>query len=136
MSKWETINDQDNSFVQRLKIDGGWLYHLVVKHTDYAQTLFVPEPEKCSYHNEYLVKCCYTCQRAKPYNFDSVNLIDLGLLDRTYRCLLSEKIETVNDVIKLTKWDLRKITNFGPKSLRDLEQALEKLGLKLEEGNV
>jgi DNA-directed RNA polymerase alpha subunit len=141
MSKWETINDQDNSFVQRLKIDGGWIYHLVVKHTDYAQTFFVPEPEKCSYHNEYLVKCCYTCQRAKPYNFDSdkileINILDLGLLTRTSHCLMNEGIKTVGDVIKRTRWDLKKVTNFGRKSLTELEQALEKLGLKLEEGQV
>lgn len=141
MSKWETISEESSpGLVARFKIDGGWIYYVEISGS-HRSTFFVPEPEKCSYHNEYLVKTCCTCQRAKPYNFDAdkileINILDLGLLTRTSHCLMNEGIKTVGDVLKRTKWDLKKITNFGRKSLTELELAIEKLGLKLEEGQV
>lgn len=70
MSKWETISEESSPrFISRFKIDGGWIYHVEIIGGSHRSTFFVPEPEKCSYHDEYLVKGCYTCQRAKPFKF-------------------------------------------------------------------
>lgn len=142
MSIWEVVSKEGSpGLVTRFKIDGGWIYYVEINGVNHRSTFFVPEPEKCSYHNEYLVRGCYTCQRAKSYNFDTdkileINILDLGLLVRTSNCLRSAGIKTVGDVMKRTRWGLKKVSNFGAKSLRELEQALEKLGLKLEEGHL
>lgn len=67
MNKWETVNEEVNTTLQRLAIPGGWIYHFFVHKAVYASTFFVPEPDKCSYHGEYLVKACSTCLQAKPF---------------------------------------------------------------------
>ncbi len=61
--KWETINQDESHSVERLKIEGGWIYHLFIKNTDYAQTFFVPEPDRCEFHREHVVKVCASCLR-------------------------------------------------------------------------
>jgi hypothetical protein len=141
MNKWETISEEDaKGLVCRFKIDGGWIYYVDIMTGNHHQsTFFVPEPEKCSYHNEYLVKCCHTCHRAKSFNFNKekildLNILDIGLTVRTSRCLRADKIKTIGDVIKYSKRDLLKFTNFGRKSLRELEEVLKKYNITLEEG--
>lgn len=61
------INKESNVSTQRLKIDGGWIYHVALSKANYASTFFVPEPDKCRLHDEYLVKTCQRCLRAKPF---------------------------------------------------------------------
>jgi DNA-directed RNA polymerase alpha subunit len=61
----------------------------------------------------------------------SKSIHELGLLPRTVRGLMAEDIRSVNDLIKKSKFDLLKIPNFGTKSLRDIEESLSSINLKL-----
>lgn len=142
MSKWETISEESSpGLVTRFKIDGGWIYHVDIIGGSHQATFFVPEPEKCSYHDEFLVKGCYTCQRAKSFTFNKekifdINILDVGLTTRTALLLMADKINTIGDVTKYTKRDFLKFTNFGTKSLRELEEVLKKYDITLEEGHL
>ena len=64
---WETVNEEHETVTERLKINGGCIYHVSINNTDYAATFFVPESDKCNYHDEYLVKVCQRCIGARPY---------------------------------------------------------------------
>lgn len=71
----------------------------------------------------------------KKHNTDILNdnIEKLGLLDRSYRCLKSENINTISQLINLTKLDILKISNAGKKALRDINECLGKFNLKLKD---
>lgn len=54
---------------------------------------------------------------------------------RIINCLRSENIITVKDVLQISRCYLRKIPNFGMKSLLNLENELKKIGFKLNNGS-
>jgi len=55
---------------------------------------------------------------------------DLPLSTRSVNALLSE-IDTVGDLVKLTRGDLLKFTNMGKASVREIGEVLAAMGLKL-----
>ena len=56
---------------------------------------------------------------------------NLNLSLRPYTCLKQAKIETVADLLKYSKEDLLNLKNFGKRSLDEVENNLNQLGLKL-----
>jgi len=61
----------------------------------------------------------------------SVDCKELGLNTRTINCLFCEGIRTIKDLIQSKESDLRKIPNFGRKSIVHVKDSLALLGLKL-----
>ena len=63
-----------------------------------------------------------------------LNYIDIGNLNlslRTYTCLRNAKIHNLKDLIQYSPKNLLQIKNFGKKSLQEVENSLEEIGLKL-----
>lgn len=56
-------------------------------------------------------------------------LVDLNLSVRALNCLKAADILVVGDLVKYSKTDLLKIRNFGRKSLSELEEVVDKMGL-------
>jgi hypothetical protein len=57
---------------------------------------------------------------------------DLELPVRAYNCVRAAKIETLGELINCTKEDLAEHRNFGQKSIAQVEQVLENMGLTLK----
>lgn len=67
----------------------------------------------------------------KGKNIISLDIGNLNLSLRPYTCLKQAKIETVADLLKYSKEDLLNLKNFGKRSLDEVENNLNQLGLKL-----
>lgn len=65
----------------------------------------------------------------------SRSIDDLDLTVRSYNCLKREGIDTVRDLVKLTETDLTNIRNFGVKSIEEIKDVLQELGLSLRSYN-
>lgn len=65
----------------------------------------------------------------------TTSIDDVALTTRTIRCLWSEKIYTLEDLIQRRPSDLLKISNLGRKSLKEIESVLRNLGLSLKDVN-
>ena len=63
------------------------------------------------------------------------NIEKLGLPGNAYNCLKKEGIHTIDQLQNCTSNTLRKIPNFGAKSIRETIQKLNEIGLKLKESN-
>jgi DNA-directed RNA polymerase subunit alpha len=57
-------------------------------------------------------------------------LSDMELSVRAYNCLKSAEIETLGDLVSISKSDLLKFRNFGRKSLSELENLVKSKGLE------
>jgi len=57
---------------------------------------------------------------------------DLDLSVRASNCLESENIKTIGDLVRLSEADLLAMKNFGKTSLREVDQKLRSVGLKLD----
>ncbi len=67
---------------------------------------------------------------------EKVNILErsideLGLTVRSHNCLKRMNIDTIGDLIRKSEADLLKVRNFGKKSLLEVKEVLDKLGLKL-----
>ena len=56
-------------------------------------------------------------------------LVDLDLSVRALNCLKAAEIETLGELCKINRGDLLKFRNFGKKSLTELDEKLDSLGL-------
>jgi DNA-directed RNA polymerase subunit alpha len=56
-------------------------------------------------------------------------LVDLDLSVRALNCLKAAEVESLGDLVKFNKNDLLKFRNFGKKSLTELDELLENMGL-------
>ncbi|MDY6064904.1 MAG: DNA-directed RNA polymerase subunit alpha [Finegoldia sp.] len=65
----------------------------------------------------------------------SINIEDLDLSLRSFNCLKRANINTVGDIASYKKSDIIKIKNFGKKSLDEVEDKLEELGVSLKDEN-
>jgi DNA-directed RNA polymerase subunit alpha len=57
---------------------------------------------------------------------------DLDLSVRASNCLEAENIKTIGDLVRLSEADLLAMKNFGKTSLREVDQKLRSVGLKLD----
>jgi DNA-directed RNA polymerase subunit alpha len=64
-----------------------------------------------------------------PEEVQNTALADLGLSPRVLNALRSKQIEKVGQVLSMDPEELLSIRNFGPRSLKELRQALEEAGL-------
>ncbi len=64
-----------------------------------------------------------------PEEVQNTALADLGLSPRVLNALRSKQIEKVGQVLSMDPEELLSIRNFGPRSLKELRQALEAAGL-------
>jgi len=59
---------------------------------------------------------------------------ELDFSVRTYNCLKKANVLTIRELVQLTEADLMNIRNFGRKSLNEVKDKLESLGLALKSG--
>ena len=62
-----------------------------------------------------------------------MNIEELDLSVRSYNCLKRAGINTVEELTKKTEEDMMKVRNLGRKSLEEVQQKLEALGLSLRQ---
>ncbi|MCT6878038.1 MAG: DNA-directed RNA polymerase subunit alpha, partial [Bifidobacteriales bacterium] len=62
----------------------------------------------------------------------SVPIEDLNLTQRSYNCLKREGIHTIGELVSHTEQDLLDIRNFGMKSIDEVKEKLESMGLSLK----
>ena len=60
---------------------------------------------------------------------------DLDLSVRSYNCLKRAGINTVEELIQMTEEEMMKVRNLGRKSLEEVQQKLNELGLDLSKGD-
>ncbi len=58
---------------------------------------------------------------------------DLNLTQRSYNCLKREGIHTIGELVDRSERDLLNIRNFGQKSIDEVKEKLESLGLSLKQ---
>ena len=68
-----------------------------------------------------------------PEELKEMKIEDLNLPERASNVLLKNNILTVGDLVKHTSKELLNLEKFGPASLKSVEEALGKFGLKLKE---
>jgi DNA-binding transcriptional MerR regulator len=76
-------------------------------------------PENCGYYINVSLQALL-----------NTKLKDLNLTVRCMTCLRAAKLQTIGDLVRLSKADLMKARNFGRKSLNELEELLRAKGLK------
>ncbi|RSX58897.1 DNA-directed RNA polymerase subunit alpha [Bifidobacterium samirii] len=62
----------------------------------------------------------------------AVPIEDLNLTQRSYNCLKREQIHTIGELVAHTEQDLLDIRNFGMKSIDEVKEKLQTLGLSLK----
>jgi len=114
--KWEKISDQEEGFcTYRVKVINGWLVSEAGEGI-----VFVLD----RYH-EWKIS---TIQEEELIN---APISSLNLPVRSINSLRCNNIHTVADLINKTARELMPIPNFGSKSLREVKEALAKIGLSL-----
>jgi len=96
------------------------LIHHFMLFSDEKITLDTEETEET---NEFDEEILHMRQLLKT------KLVDLDLSVRALNCLKAAEVETLGDLVQYNKNDLLKFRNFGKKSLTDLEELLNSLGL-------
>jgi hypothetical protein len=67
--KWEFVNDSGNAITERLKVTGGWMYHVGFNQAQVSSSCFVPEPSTCSYCGVHNILVCCVCYEIKKMEF-------------------------------------------------------------------
>ena len=69
----------------------------------------------------------------KPESVEKLDITieELDLSVRSFNCLKRAGINTVGDLVKTTEEDMKKVRNLGAKSLKEVMNKLEELGLEL-----
>ena len=62
----------------------------------------------------------------------AVPIEDLNLTQRSYNCLKREGVHTIGELVSHTEQDLLDIRNFGMKSIDEVKEKLQTLGLSLK----
>jgi DNA-directed RNA polymerase subunit alpha len=71
----------------------------------------------------------------KQNNRRTIATKDIGTLNislRPYTCLKRANINTIQDLLNHSKYELLVLKNFGKKSLREVELSLNEFGLQLK----
>ena len=71
--------------------------------------------------------------RAVKISTVETDIWDIGLSLRTVNALKAAGISTISDIRKLGWKDITKVRGLGKKSIQDLKDSLERLGISLEE---
>ena len=71
-------------------------------------------------------------EESKKEKVLEMTIEELDLSVRSYNCLKRASINTVEELTEKTEDDMMKVRNLGKKSLEEVIQKLEELGLKLK----
>ncbi len=71
-------------------------------------------------------------EKGKPQTFFERRLVDLDFSVRSLCCFKAMGLETVGDLVNMTKQELLRTRNFGKRSLEEVEDFLSKYNLKLK----
>ncbi len=116
----EIITDGSIHPKDALKEAAKILIHHFMLFSDEKIALDVPEKEETEEFDEEIL---HMRQLLKT------PLTDLDLSVRALNCLKAAEVETLGDLVQYNKNDLLKFRNFGKKSLTELEELLNSLGL-------
>ena len=73
----------------------------------------------------------YVLDESKESQITPVSSLDLSV--RTARCLKLGGVETIEQLLNMTYWDLLKIRNMGKRSAEEIKKRLEANGMYLKE---
>ena len=68
-------------------------------------------------------------EEKKRIEYLNMSVGDLELSVRSHNCLQSAKIGTIKNLVKKTEQQMLKYRNFGKKSLSEIKEILEEMGL-------
>jgi DNA-directed RNA polymerase subunit alpha len=74
-----------------------------------------------------------TEEEKKRLEYLNMPVSDLELSVRSYNCLQAAEIKTIRDLVQKTEQDMLKYKNFGKKSLDEMKEILEEMGLSFGE---
>ena len=82
----------------------------------------------------------YSAQEKAAYERQQIpiymqKITEFDLTIRSFNCLRAADIETIGDLVQYSKHDLMRFRNFGKRSLNEIEDLLDSLGLSLSETN-
>ena len=63
-----------------------------------------------------------------PTVLEDTRIEELGLTVRSYNCLKKVDINTIGDLVALTKEDLKKVKNLGNKSVKEIIEKMKEYG--------
>lgn len=72
-------------------------------------------------------------EKSKPQTLFERRLVDLDFSVRSLCCFKAMGLETVGDLVNMTKQELLRTRNFGKRSLEEVEDFLSKYNLKLKD---
>ena len=122
--EWETIYDKDFNITYRAKVLGGWLINNVFRVNGNPRPTMVFVEDKnhhWSTEENYLLEIA----------IDDFNINQKWLSPRTINCLKAENIKTVKDLLSWCEHQLYLTPNLGRKSLREINDLLELVNLKI-----
>lgn len=83
--------------------------------------------------DELSVGVGFPTEEAKPSTDLDMPIEELELSTRSYNCLKREKVDTLSKLIACSEGDLTSIKNFGKRSINEVKDKLDQLGLALKE---
>ena len=117
------MNKQDNAEIGRIPVDS--IYSPVLKVSYRVEATRVEQRTDF----DKLILDVETKPAISPRD---VPIEDLNLTQRSYNCLKREGIHTIGELVAHTEQDLLDIRNFGMKSIDEVKEKLQSLGLALK----
>ena len=114
------MNKQDNDEIGRIPVDS--IYSPVLKVSYKVEATRV---EQRTDFDKLILDVETNPEMAVPIE-------DLNLTQRSYNCLKREGIHTIGELVSHTEQDLLDIRNFGMKSIDEVKEKLQTLGLSLK----
>lgn len=68
-------------------------------------------------------------QKALIDNLQNLRIDELDLSVRARNCCKANNLETVNDLVRTSRQDMLKMRNFGKRSLTEIDEIIESMGL-------
>ena len=116
------MNKQDNDEIGRIPVDS--IYSPVLKVS------YKVEATRVEQRTDVEVGPAPVAEETNPEM--AVPIEDLNLTQRSYNCLKREGIHTIGELVSHTEQDLLDIRNFGMKSIDEVKEKLQTLGLSLK----
>jgi DNA-directed RNA polymerase alpha subunit len=132
-NKWEEINvyephQQFARITTRLKVIGGWLVNELIRYDlkITSSMAFIPD-----------INHSWNKVKIEEKSFDAVEdvlhkfIYQVGVSKRTAMTLRYDDIYSVKDLLKRSESDLLKLSNLGPKTLKEIKNFLMANNLQL-----
>jgi UDP-N-acetylglucosamine enolpyruvyl transferase len=137
MDQWELIFDRHGQ-TTRMAVPGGWIYRSMLRTEGGSSTMsmvFVPKNDDAlkdiQEHDQIRVKQEEE-KKARAERALSHKIDELQLPIHVSNCLRDAGINTIGDLVSRTKKNLLALPQFGRKSLDEVVEVLDNLGLKLQ----